>query len=138
MREQTLRTLLRLRRIAMDEGRLMLAECLDREAVASKTARAIELSIREETDRASALDASDAVVETFALWLRRTREALAVANAAWLEAEAATHEARTVLAASRQAVEAVETELARLADEARLATNRREQRALDEAVSRAP
>ncbi len=138
MREQPLRTLLRLRRIAMDEARLMLADCLDREAMAGRTARAIEQSIREETDRASALDGSDAVVETFALWLRRTREALAVANAAWQEAELATHEARIVLGASRQAVEAVEAELARLADEERLAANRREQHALDEVASRVP
>lgn len=136
MREQPLRTLLRLRRIAMDEGRLMLAKCLDREAAAAAAVRAIERSIQTETDLASGLEGSDATVETFALWLRRTRETLATATAALQEAEACTHEARVVLSASRQAVEAVEAELERLEEEERLAAHRREQRTLDEIASR--
>lgn len=136
MREQALHTLLRLRRIALDEARLLLAASLDREAEAARQVRAIERSIREETDRASRLDGSDTTVETYALWLRRARDMLASATGALLEAESATHEARVVLGAGRQGVEAVEAELARLAEDARAAAAKREQRALDEIASR--
>ncbi len=132
MRDEPLRTLLRLRRLALDEARLTLAACLEHETEAAARLRQIERSIQEETGRASSLDGGDATVETFALWLRRVRAEQEAAEHALLEAETRTTEARVVLGASRQAVEAVEAELERREVVGRLEETRREQRILDE------
>jgi len=132
MRDEPLRTLLRLRRLALDEVRLTLAACLEQETAEAARLRRIERSIQEETDRASSLDGGDATVETFALWLRRIRAEQEAAESALRDAETRTAEARVVLGASRQAVEVVEAELERRGEEERREVMRREQRMLDE------
>lgn len=137
MRDEPLRTLLRLRRLTLDEARLTLAACLEQEGTEAGRVRRIERSIQEETDRASSLDGNDVTVETFARWLRRVRAEQEGAELAWREAETRTAEARVVLGASRQAVEAVETELERREAQERQEGTRREQRMLDEIGGRA-
>jgi flagellar export protein FliJ len=137
MRDEPLRTLLRLRRLALDEARQTFAACLEVEATEAGRVRGIERSIQAETDRASSLDGNDMTVETFARWLRRVRAEQEAAERALHEAEARTAEARVVLGASRQAVEAVETEIERRDALERQEGTRREQRMLDEIGGRA-
>jgi len=136
MRDEPLRTLLRVRRLALDEARLTLASCVATETAAAAAIRDIEDEIRRETERASSLDTGDAVVEAFALWLRRVRDQQTRTAAALREAEERTHEARAVLTACRAAVEAVETEIARRDEVRRQEAARVEQRSVDEAASR--
>ncbi len=136
MRHEPLRTLLRLRRLTLDEAKLSLAACLERESVASDRVRAIETSIRHETDRASEPDGSDAAVETFATWLRHARDQLRAAEAELDAAETQSHEARVVLGASRQAVEVLETTIDRHDAEVAAKALRREQHVLDEVGAR--
>lgn len=137
MRDEPLRTLLRLRRLALDEARQTFAACLEQEGTEAGRVRRIERSIQEETDRASSLDGNDVTVETFARWLRRIRVEQEAAEWALREAETRTAEARVVLSASRQAVEAVETEIERRDALERQEGTRREQRMLDEIGGRA-
>ncbi len=136
MRDEPLLTLRRLRRLALDEARLTLAECVTEETRAAAAIRTIEDDIRRETDCASNVDADDAMVEAFAVWLRHVRAEQRGAEAALRDAEARTHEARAVLTIARGAVEAVETELTRRDDARRKETQRVEQRSLDEIGAR--
>ncbi len=138
MRDEPLRTLLRLRRLALDEARLTLATSLAAETEAADLCRSIEEAIRRETDVASRVDAGDATVEAFALWLRQTLTEQAAASVALTDAEGRTHEARIVLTVARSAVEAVETEIERREGVRRQEGERREQRSLDEISAHAP
>ena len=143
MRDEPLRTLLRLRRLALDEARLTLATSLAAETEAADLCRSIEEAIRRETDVASRVDAGGvlggpATVEAFALWLRQTLTEQAAASVALTEAEGRTHEARIVLTVARSAVEAVETEIERREGVRRQEGERREQRSLDEISAHAP
>ncbi len=136
MRDEPLLTLRRLRRLALDEARLTLADCVAEETRAAAAIRAIDEDIRRETECASSLEPDDAMVEAFAVWLRRVRAEQQGAEVALRDAEGRTHEARAVLTIARSAVEAVETELTRR-DEAKLKESQRiEQRSLDEIGAR--
>jgi flagellar biosynthesis chaperone FliJ len=132
MRDEPLTTLLRLRRLALDDARLALAACVAAESDAALALRAIQESIHRETALAGRLDAGDAAVEAFSAWLRRCRGAHEAAAERLDGAEERTHEARVVLAASRAAVEAIEEEIARRDRERQRLDQRMEQRSLDE------
>ena len=73
MTHDPLESLLRLRRLAVDEARRGLADCLRVESLAAHAVAAIESAIDHETDVATDLASGDAVVEAFAAWLRRIR-----------------------------------------------------------------
>lgn len=136
MTHDPLEALLQMRRIAADEARRGLAECLRRESEATAAVAAIEDAIERETEAASSLIAGDAEVEAFAAWLRRIRPKQLAAHAAAKEAEASTTRARGVLGAARAAVRAVEETLARQAAEAEAAAQRKAQSELDEVAQR--
>ena len=130
-------TLLRVRRLTLDQARRGLTDCLATETVANERLRGIETRIAEETDVASRVDGDDAAVEAFAAWLRRMRQEREAAIHALLLTEAATLEARAVLAAAHGAVGAVEQLIEQQEAVRRAHAERTEQRALDEAAARA-
>jgi flagellar export protein FliJ len=131
-----LEALLRLRRIAADEARRGLAECLRTEGEAAAAVATIEAAIDRETEAATSLAAGDAEVEAFAAWLRRIlpkqRAALAAAEAA----EAATTQARGVLGAARAGVQATEETLEKRAVVLRAEAEQKAQNEIDEAAQR--
>ena len=136
MTRDPLEALLRLRRLAADEARRGLADCLRDEDQAMQATAAIAAAIERETGAATSLAASDAEVESFAAWLRHIRPRQHAAHEAEDRAEAATSRARVVLAASRAAVQAAE-EMLEKHESARIAeAERQEQRAIDEAALR--
>lgn len=136
MRDEPLLTLRRLRRLALDEARLTLADCVTEETRAAAAIRTIEDAIRRETECASSVEADDTMVEAFAAWLRRIRVEQQAAEMALREAEGRTHEARAVLTIARGAVEAVEKELVRRNEVRLKEAQRLEQRSLDEIGAR--
>ena len=136
MTRDPLESLLRLRRLAVDEARRGLADCLRVESLADHAVAAIESAIDHETDVATDLASGDAVVEAFAAWLRRIRPKQHAVHAAEAQAEASTAQGRALLAAARAAVRAAEEMLekhaaAKLAEEEHQA-----QREIDEAAQR--
>jgi flagellar export protein FliJ len=136
MSHDPLEALLRLRRMATDEARRGLAECLRAEGEAAAAVATIEAAIDRETEAATSLAAGDAEVEAFAGWLRRIRPKQRAALAAAEVAETATTQARGVLGAARAGVEAVEKALEKRAAVERAETERRAQSEIDEAAQR--
>lgn len=133
-----LEVLLRLRRLAVDQARQGLAECVAAETIAIARCNAVEAAMARELDAASKITADDRAVEDFAIWLHRTLPERSAAEAALLGAETQTKEARMVLGAARAGVRAVESMLERKETERLLLVGRTEQLALDEAVRRRP
>ena len=134
MTRDPLEALLRLRRMAADEARRGLAECLRVESEAAAAVAAIKAAIERETEVATSLAAGDAEVEAFGAWLRRIRPKQRAALAAEDEAETATVRARTLLGAARAAVRAAEEMLEKHAAAAQAAAERRAQGEIDEAA----
>jgi flagellar export protein FliJ len=108
MTRDPLASLLRLRRLAVDQARRGLADCLRVESLAAHAVAAIESAIEHETEVATSLASGDAEVEAFAAWLRRIRPKQQAAHAADAEAEGATAQARAVLGAARAAERAAQ------------------------------
>jgi flagellar export protein FliJ len=136
MNRDPLEALVRLRRLAADEARRGLADCLRDEEAAAHAVATIEADIERETEAAANLATSDAEVEAFAAWLRRIRPIQYAAHVAADRAEAETVRARAVLTAARSAVEAAEEMLAKHQAARRAEAERLEQHALDEAAQR--
>ena len=131
-----LKTLLRLRRLEVDEARLALAEGI-REERAVHAAVAIAQHARErEMREASDMPLQNRGPDEFVAWLGAHRAHRAVLEIRQTAVAVRTEEARAALAASRSAAEAVEELLLQqrgrhLAERARL-----EQLTLDEAAAR--
>jgi flagellar export protein FliJ len=117
----------------LDEARRELGRCLAAEDAANAGRRAAEAAIHSEQQAASALDADDGAVEAFAAWLPRGRQAIAHAESAYSRAETATAQARARLAAARAAAAAAERMIETRQAAERIAEDRKEQAALDEA-----
>lgn len=135
MADDPLDVLLRLRRLTIDQARQALAECLRAETAAARRCEAIAEDVARQMQAATALTADDRAVEDFANWLRHTLPAQAAADAALLNAETQTREARFVLSAARAGVRAVESMLERKAAEQHVRAGRAEQSELDEAAA---
>jgi flagellar export protein FliJ len=131
-----LETLLRMRRLAVDEARRELGACLRAEGEAAQTVAAIEAAIRRETAVATSLATGDAEVEAFAAWLRRIRPRQRAALAAEEAAEAGAVQARAVLGAARAAVRATEQMLEKRAVAMEADAQRQAQREIDEVAGR--
>ena len=136
MTHDPLESLLRLRRLAADEARRGLADCLRLESQTAQSVAAIETAIEHETDVATDLASGDAEVEAFAAWLRRIRPKQHAAHAAEAQAEAATAQGRAVLAAARAAVRAVEEMLEKHVAARMEEAEHQAQREIDEAAQR--
>lgn len=138
MPRDALDALLRLRRLAREDALRDLAVCMAADAAANAAVARIDAAIVAEEAAASRLDAEDIAVEAFGRWLRRVREERDAASTTRDRAEAGTTRARAVLGAARAALVVVEAELARRAEETRLAVLRGEQAAIDEHAGRRP
>lgn len=134
MARDPLSTLLRVRRVALDEARRALADCLDAEAAAAEALTRAEAEILRERAAAASLDADDAAVEAFAGWLRLARGRAEQARLAHERVTAETARARAIVALARGSFEAAQTALDQKADDEREAWQRREQLSLDEAI----
>ncbi len=132
MTRDPLEALIRLRRLAADEARRSLADCLRDEDQAVRAIAALDAAIERETEAATSLATGDAEVEAFAAWLRRMRPRQHAAYMAESHAEAATAQARIMLAAARAAVQAAEEMLEEHEAHRRAESERQEQHALDE------
>ena len=108
MANDSLQALLTVRRRAVDEGRRALADSLEAAATAAKAARAAELAITREMQRASATDGGDSLVEAFAAWLPAARQRAAHAQARQDRQDADVARCRADLAVCRSALEAIE------------------------------
>jgi putative NADH-flavin reductase len=136
MSRTSLETLVRIRKLAIEDARRGLATCLQAEDAAASSLRLAEAAIVHEQATAMDLNADDAVVEAFAAWLPKGRQAVAEASRAHVDAGAATVQSRAVVAAARASAEAVERvvqaqAMARAEDAAR-----RSQAAIDETAAR--
>lgn len=136
MPRDPLDSLLRLRRLSLEEAMRALATHLAAEAAAEEALACIEAAIALEETAASRLDADDLAVEAFGRWLRRTIGKREAATAARERTAAETGRARAVLGAARAAVAAVEAEIARRTEATRIAGLRGEQAAIDEHAGR--
>lgn len=138
MARDPLPALLRVRRMALDEARRLLAARLQEEADAEADALGAERAILTEADAARALTADDGVVETFAAWLPGARRRAEAARAAQEAAQAETSLARAGLQLARAAVEAAEALQTRQAEGRAAEAARKEQIALDDMAPRRP
>ncbi len=129
---KSLNALARLRALALDEARRILAERIDTEAAAFAALRDAEATMARERQAAQALGTGDALVAAFAAWLPRGRAAIARSATAHDAALAATARARAALGAARSAAEAVDLVIAQHDTAATRAVGRRAQAALDE------
>ncbi len=134
MARDPLTALLRVRRLALDEARRSLADCLEAEAIAVRSLKKAEAEIVRERATAASLDADDGAVEAFAAWLRVARDRSERAAAAHERVTAETARARGIVALARGSFEAAQAALERKAADERDARQHREQLSLDEAV----
>ena len=136
MPHDPLQTLLRVRRIAVEDGRRVLAASLDASTVATDALRQAERAITLEIERASEPGGSDNLVEAFAAWLPGAKRRVAQARDWQGRQEAEVSRCRADLNACRQALEMLEqlcTERKAAADKER---SRQEVLRIDEAASR--
>jgi hypothetical protein len=134
MARDPLSALLRVRRVALDEARRALADCLGAEAIAAEALTEAEAEIVRERATAASLKADDAAVESFASWLRAARSRAEQARIVHERVTAETARARAIVAVARGSFEAAQTALDQKAKDEREAQQRREQLSLDEAV----
>ncbi len=103
-----LATVLRLRRITVDEAKMALAAQLRVEDLASRAAAAAAAAIDAECDIAADLMAGDGAVEAFAAWLPVGRARAESARIAYDRASSDVARARAALTAARAAAEAAD------------------------------
>jgi flagellar export protein FliJ len=130
---EPLRSLLRLRRFAMDEARRQLAMRLRSEGEATDHLAAVEAAVRRETVLAEELAGTDMAGWAYPVWLRRIQQTRRDAEATVQAAAEHTSAAQADLADARAAARGLEAALDRqeVAHQASLA--RQEQALLDEA-----
>jgi len=131
-------TVLRIRRLAMDDAARILATCLRVEEEARHAADAAEATIGAEGEIAADLSSGDGAVEAFARWLPLGRARAAAARVRHDTATAETARARAGVTIARAATEAALALAERRAAERNLLAERRAQAVLDEVGSRAP
>jgi len=134
---RTLDTMMRMRRMVVEEARRDLLACIQAETAAADRERAAMNALHDERDLASAPDTDDAAVEAFARWLPVGNKALETAREALGRAVGASTQARARLNAARAAEEAVQRRIETLAEAEREEFLRREQAELDEAARNA-
>ena len=132
MAADPLESLLKLRRLEVDDARRSLADSQAVERAASDAAEDAIRALADEADAATRLQADDAAVDAFAAWLPVGRAAQETAETALLTAKAHSAAARAALALSRAALRAVEVLIAEHAAERQAAMQQQEQHRLDE------
>ena len=132
MRNDSIETVARLRRLAQDDARQALSRATAAEQAAATRAKQADQHILNEADTASSITADDAMVHSFAAWLPGARLRAVALRAACEHASAEVDRLRAVLTASRIASESVEALLAQRAAARGAAHARHAQAELDE------
>jgi flagellar export protein FliJ len=127
--------LLKLRRLAVDQARQSLADCLAREQMTEKALAEAEAALDRETLAAQA-SASDGEVEAYAAWLPYGRMAVQKAQSARDAAAVETTLGRAALTLARSAAEAVEKLIEQRRQKNLAEAEQRERKVLDEAGQR--
>lgn len=118
MARDPLATLIKVRQLACDESQRKLVEALGLEDKAEQVSHRLELSIAQETEAATDIHGTDAMVEAFAAWLPVIRRQLASARQVLLDRQAETMRYRAELTVCKTALETVETLQKQRKDEA--------------------
>ena len=108
MPSDPLATLVKVRKRACDEAQRSLVDALTLEDRAEQANHQIERKIARETEAATDVNGSDAMVEAFAAWLPAARRELAQVQQLLLDRQAETMRCRAELTACRTAQETVE------------------------------
>ena len=108
MPSDPLATLVKVRKRACDEAQRSLVVALTLEDRAEQANHQIERKIARETEAATDVNGSDAMVEAFAAWLPAARRELAQVQQVLLDRQAETMRCRAELTACRTAQETVE------------------------------
>ncbi|GAC1343953.1 MAG: hypothetical protein NVSMB18_20700 [Acetobacteraceae bacterium] len=132
MSRDPLTSLIRLRRAACDDAQRLLVSCLAAENQAQADATEADRIIARETQAATDLGGSDAVVEAFAAWLPSARRRLDDARRVLECLQAETARARAGLTACRTALESVEALQEQRSQITRMAQERHWQNELDD------
>ena len=130
-----LETVLRIRKLTVDEAKRSLAASLSAEESARVKADAAEALIGSEGEIAADITVGDGAVEAYAAWLPIGRANATAARAAHEESLIAVTLARAGLSAARAAAEAALTMVERREAERALQASRRDQGELDEIAS---
>lgn len=138
MKPHSLRAVVRLRQLLVDEAGRHLTDCIQAEMEATEAVRHLASEIAHQRHAAEEIDSSDADVEAFMAWLRRERGKLDELSAAQERATVLTARARAELMAARAALEAVELLQAQAERADALAEQRRQQQEIDEIAGRSP
>lgn len=133
-----LAALVRVRRLALDEARRRLADCLAAEERAARALSQGEAEIVLERAAASRPDGGDATVEAFAAWLRVARLRAAQDSAALERSSTEAARARAIVAVARGSLEAAEAAQERQAEDRRRAREARDQLGLEDAARERP
>jgi hypothetical protein len=136
MARDRLDTLLRLRRMAVQDRIRDLAAAIRAEEQACRTQAACTEAMARETAEARRLADHDAALAGFMPWRARATRALLDAETQVTNAGAATHTARAQLGEARGAMRAVELAVDRRKADADLAEQRSAQHAFDDATRR--
>ena len=129
-------TVLRLRRVTVDDARRELTALLQAEDRARSSADLAEALIAQEGEAAASLAAGDDAVEAYAAWLPVGRAHALATRAAQEQARCDVSVARAALAAARAAAECAQELLARRAAERARDADRRSQAVMDEVATR--
>ena len=130
-----LQTVMRIRKLAVDEAKRALAESLNVEDQARRVADAAEAQIGIEGQIAADLETGDGAVEAFAAWLPTGRAIATRTRAAHEYSLLEVARARAGLTATRAAAEAAESLQERREAERALEAARRYQAVMDEIAS---
>jgi hypothetical protein len=136
MARDKLDTLLRLRRLAVQDRMRALAAAIQAEDRACRAQTACAETIVQETATARSMAERDAALAGFVPWRARATQALRDAEAQVTHAGEATRTAQATLGEARGAMRAMELVLDRRKAAADLATQRLTQHALDDATRR--
>jgi hypothetical protein len=136
MARDKLDTLLRLRRLAVQDRIRDLAAAIRTEEQSVLTQAARAEAITRETMEAQRMAQIDAGLPGFVPWHTRATQALRDAEAQVIRASEATDKARSQLGEARGAMRAVELAMERRKADADLAVQRAEQHAFDDATRR--
>ena len=112
MAPDPLASLVKVRKRACDEAQRSLVNALTQENRAEQASHGVELKIAQETEAATNVNGSDAMVEAFAAWLPAARHQLAHFQQVLLDRQAETMRCRAEVTASKTALEIVETLMA--------------------------
>ena len=132
-----LATVLRIRRITVDDARRQLGVAIRAEEQANMAVLAAEAAIGAEGEAAADLMAGDGAVEAYARWLPVGRAQVAEAQSAAERARSEVALARAALTLARAAAESADSLLTRRREAAQLEVVRREQLQTDEVAGRA-